>query len=51
MSKEFREGLKNNIGKSFNRNVHSNGKNETDKLEEGSPDGSIQRTVDEAMIF
>lgn len=52
MSKEFRDGLKNNIGTTFNRNIHVNGSSVSDKLEEYSlEDTSNIPTTDNAIIF
>lgn len=35
MSREFREGLKNNVGKTFNRNVMSSFDDDVDKMKNG----------------
>lgn len=51
MSKEFRDGLKKSVGKTYNRNVHSTNEDEIDKSEETPQNGHSPNKLDTTISF
>ena len=51
MSKEFRDGLKKSVGKTYNRNVHSTNNDENDKSDEIPQNGHLQSKLDTTISF